>query len=72
MYFNAKYNLKLLITSLMAFPSCSLLFENLDFLDFLQKQFYNIEHRTNAAKLRYLLALTIGGDSHNKSLTIEM
>ena len=56
----------------MAFPSCSLLFENLDFLDFLQKQFYNIEHRTNAAKLRYLLALTIGGDSHNKSLTIEM
>ena len=42
--FKQNYSLKLLITFKMACCSCFSLGGNLDFPDFLQKKFYNIDH----------------------------
>ena len=42
--FKQNYSLKLLITFKMACSCCFGLGENLDFPDFLQKKFYNIDH----------------------------
>ena len=44
-YFKLNYIRTLLICSKMAYSCCFSLGGNLDFLDFLQKKFYNIDYR---------------------------
>ena len=43
--FKQNYSLKLLTTFKMAYSCCFSLGRNLDFLEFLQKKFYNINYR---------------------------
>ena len=44
-YFNQNYILELFIALEMVYYCCFSLGGNLDFLDFLQKKFYNINYR---------------------------
>ena len=44
-YFNQNYILELFIALEMVYYCCFSLGGNLDFLDFLQKKFYNIDYR---------------------------
>ena len=45
--FKQNYTLKLFVAFKMAYSCCFSLGGNLDFLDFLQKKFYNIDYRWN-------------------------
>ena len=49
-YFDVNYNLRLFISFKMDYTYCYSSGVNLDFLDFLQKRFYNIDHRAQFRK----------------------
>ena len=54
-YFKQNYTLELFVAYKMAFSCCFALRGNLDFADFIQKKFYNINYRMTKVNLLSLV-----------------